>query len=464
MNFQEEQNKLLSSFFKRHESKSNSVEFIISSICNQKCEYCYLYKHGKEMYPPESNKKENILTNLPLLLDWLHANGLNRYTTYDIFSGEFFALPYWEDIFKIFYDWHLKNLGHRTHRDIVIPCNGSFVLDNEKTQRVEAWIKKFKTIEIGTFLSFSIDGPEPIELIERPNRNSKLDMKTPEFYDRLFTFAKQHSYGFHPMVTKNFVKNYKENYDWWVDQTLKYGVTFIRKDGQETLNVPMFLEVRDNEQWDTDEAIENYKKFLWYMAERDLETFYENNTFELAMRILNDFPGDDQPKLSKYTEVQPYILSLPTLQQGMPCSIQNGPVFRVGDLAYVPCHRTCYPLNVYGWLEKNEDGTALTGFKANNPTLAVKVKTLNTNRSFLKCSSCPIKPFCMKGCLGSQLEHNHEMFSPEENVCKLFIEKFKTIHEICEHYKLYDIVLDHPKVLKARKDLICYARDTITRL
>ena len=70
----------------------------------------------------------------------------------------------------------------------------------------------------------------------------------------------------------------------------------------------------------------------------------------------------------------------------------------------------------------------------------------------------------MKGCLGSQLEHNKELFSPEENVCNLFIEKFKTINEICEHYKLYDIVLDHPQVLKQRKELIQYARDTINKL
>ena len=71
MTFQEQQDLLLENYLFRYDKDEASVEFIITSICNQKCEYCYLYRYGNEMYPPEANKKENILRNLALLLDWL---------------------------------------------------------------------------------------------------------------------------------------------------------------------------------------------------------------------------------------------------------------------------------------------------------------------------------------------------------------------------------------------------------
>ena len=59
--YQQEKNILLETFINRYYKNASSVEFIISSECNQACEYCYLFKHGHKMYPPESNNKENII-------------------------------------------------------------------------------------------------------------------------------------------------------------------------------------------------------------------------------------------------------------------------------------------------------------------------------------------------------------------------------------------------------------------
>jgi len=39
--------------------------------------------------------------------------------------------------------------------------------------------------------------------------------------------------------------------------------------------------------------------------------------------------------------------------------------------------------------------------EAEKPTLAIKIKNLNPNRSIMKCASCPIQSICIKGCLGS---------------------------------------------------------------
>jgi len=146
----------------------------------------------------------------------------------------------------------------------------------------------------------------------------------------------------------------------------------------------------------------------------------------------------------------------------MPCSIQGGAVFRVSDLAYVPCHRTMYPHFVYGHLIK-EDGK-IVGMEAHKPTLAIKIKNLNPNRSVLKCSSCPINFMCIKGCLGSQFEHTNDLFCAEDTVCDLLYTKYKTIHEIALEYDLYNWMNKSLEFAIDRKDFINHARTVLETL
>lgn len=448
--FQEEQNMLLQSYLNRYEKSEMTVEFIISSLCNQQCEYCYLYKHGKEMYPLESNKKENILRNFPLLLKYLKEEGY-KYETYDIFSGEFFQLSYWEDIIKMICE---DNKGSSKTKVISIPTNMSFLMDDAETKKVEYWIEKCKEYNLDMYLSASVDGPEDLEKIERPLTNAEI--KDAEFYDKFFKFLAKHNFVPHPMITKNFVKNYKQNYDFWIDNLIKYNCKYTRYDGKELYTIPMLLEVRDPDQWD-EESIENYKKFLWYMAEKDLEVLHKNNLEDFAMHMADDF-SDGMMELGTYNHCQPYTIALPSLQGQLPCSIQKGPVFRVGDLSLVPCHRTCYPHMVYGSLQLNEEKNKIIGIKGDRPGLALKVKTLNPNRSYMKCSGCPIKIFCLKGCLGSQYENNKELFSAQDKVCDMFYAKYNTINEIAEHYGVYDIIKNKLEVPTERREFIEYAR------
>ena len=49
----------------------NSLELIIRPECNQKCEYCYITQHGKELYPQRLNKEET-LHNIDLILDYVY--------------------------------------------------------------------------------------------------------------------------------------------------------------------------------------------------------------------------------------------------------------------------------------------------------------------------------------------------------------------------------------------------------
>ncbi len=457
MTFQEEQNKLLMHHLLSKEKKARSIEFIITSACNQSCEYCYLFKHGKEMYPPEANRPENILRNFPILLDWLEENGF-EYNTYDIFSGEFFAFPYWEDIFEILINNEKKMLAKNPDRElhyIDIPTNGSFLLTEESTQNVIKWHDKLLENNLDLHLSISIDGPQDIEALERPlkNHNIKTDSN---FYERMWNFKKKYSLSGHPMVTKNFLKNYQTNYDWWIDNTIKHEVMFEKN----AYAIPMLLEVRDPNQWD-DESLSNYRKFLNYVADKDFSTIHENDLEDFAWHFIDDFSDGFSTK-GRYCHVQPYIIGYPYIVNKMPCSIQGGPVFRVGDLAYVPCHRTCYPQNVYGKFEVQDN--QIVNLKAQNTTLAIKIKLLNPNVSILKCTSCQINSFCLKGCLGSQLENTKELFCAQDEICEMFRVKYKTIDEIAKRYDIYDWVNMSLDVPKQRKDFIKYARSIIETL
>lgn len=460
MTFQEQQDLLLKNYLFRYDKDENSVEFIITSICNQKCEYCYLYRYGNEMYPPEANKKENILRNLALLLDWLDENDY-QYTTFDIFSGEFFQIPYWEEILNVFYE-HQMNTPNIPRRDFVIPTNMSFLMDDEKTARVEYWMNRVRNDVKhfnGFWLSASVDGPTELESVERGLRNGQT--KQDEFYDKFFKFIAKYSLSCHPMITREFVKNYKRNYDWWIDNIIKYNVIFKKENGCEVYSIPMMLEVRNAEQWD-EESLKDYRDFLFYVAEKDLNTLHNGDLTDFAYHMADNF-SDGMMNIGRYNHVQPYTLALPEIQHKLPCSIQGGSIFRVGDLAVVPCHRTCYPDKVYGFLELNEDKTKIIGVHGENPMLAYKIKTLNQNRSFMKCAGCPIKSFCMKGCLGAQYEDRKELFCAIDEVCEMFKTKYRTVNDIAEKYGVYDIILNDLKIPKERREFIKYARDIINR-
>lgn len=457
MTYQQQLDKVMESYLNRYEKREPFIEFIISSACNQKCEYCYLVKHGKEMYPPEANKPENILRNFPILLEWLQKEGY-QWKTFDIFSGEFFQLPFWEEILEDIASFCKKY--NRVDNIISVPTNMSFLMDDEKTKKVLDWIDKLdKEYRIGLFLSASIDGPEDLEAVERTLRNGS--KKDSVYYDKLFSFMRDTRTSAHPMVTRNFVKNYKENYDWWIDNIIKYDCKFSKESGLEVYGIPMFLEVRDPDQWD-EESLEDYRKFLWYVAEKDLKSIHHGDQKEFAWHMIDDF-SDGLINKADYNHIQPYIISLPTIQNKMPCSIQSGPIWRVGDLALVPCHRTCYPQNIYGKLRMNKEKTEIIGYQGLNPTLGIKIKTLNPNRSMLGCTYCKYKTFCAKGCLGSQYEHAKEIFAAQDEICKMYDVKYKTINEIAKEYGVYDFAFNSLEVPPTRKEFLRYAKSIIER-
>ena len=66
-----------------------NLELIFSPRCNQKCEYCYLYRYGKELYPVQPSK-EKIISNLELVLDLLYKKKKVFPYLIDLFAGDLF--------------------------------------------------------------------------------------------------------------------------------------------------------------------------------------------------------------------------------------------------------------------------------------------------------------------------------------------------------------------------------------
>ena len=95
------------------------LELSFSAACDKSCYYCYLKDFGDKLYPCAPT--EQILNNLRDLLDYLTQK---RYcfNQLDIFTGEFFALPYWRDVLDI-----ILESKFRRYYGIVIPTNFSFV-------------------------------------------------------------------------------------------------------------------------------------------------------------------------------------------------------------------------------------------------------------------------------------------------------------------------------------------------
>ncbi len=106
------------------------------------------------------------------------------------------------------------------------------------------------------------------------------------------------------------------------------------------------------------------------------------------------------------------ILSNPLSRvgRGIGCSIQSTFDLRLGDLAWVPCHRLSYDQFVLGHLTDE-------GIDVKNPELAIRTFTFDSN-NFPMCEKCPIRHLCAKGCLGSQYETTGDMFTPIPTVCK----------------------------------------------
>ena len=234
----------------------SNLELYVTAACNQNCEYCYLVRH-EELYPQEAMDPETIKKNLRLFLNWCLEQGFS-FPQVDLFSGEIWHSSFGWEILDILLSYIQRGLGMES---VMIPTNASFVLSDRAAVEMANRIEDYKKAGCRLQLSGSIDGGLSDGITRKGNEEGlTVEKNRDPFYDRFFSFWRQFGFLFHPMVSAENVKHWKENFLWWEDWCARYGYDAFRD--------VMMLEVR-NDGW-TEENIEDYKKFLDFLVDEFL--------------------------------------------------------------------------------------------------------------------------------------------------------------------------------------------------
>lgn len=429
VSFQQEQDKLLKTildarFFngwsRRRPTEPNDVpvanlELFITSACNQKCEYCYLVKHP-ELYPAEVNNRETIIANLKRLLDWIIENDYHI-PVLDMFTGEIWHSKFGLEILDIVYDYVVNKNLHIN--GIMIPSNCSFLHDPKQTSEIQNRINDFRKVGVMFRFSISIDG-KPIEDEMRPLNDGTVYKKDDEFYERVFSFAKFNDFGFHPMVAAASIDKWIDNYKWWKMMLKKYNLP---------MDYLMMLEVR-NDDW-TDKNMDDLEKFIEFLVD-EVVVYHDGN----MNMIVDDLLGINQTYVidesdmvwGHQTSYTPFTFGDDRGFYG--CSISTHMTVRLGDLAIIPCHRTAYHKQVYGYF-KVEDGK-IVDITANNPHLAIHIIMTDKRFGVIGCDTCTFQGICFGCCRGQSREATGDPIHNDPKVCKFLKRKYGAMFDVYE--------------------------------
>lgn len=372
-------------------TRTSSLELYVTSECGQKCEYCYLNRHGDKLYPVEIRNHDSILHNLDILLrhavkEWPYLHHI------DIFSGEIVGTQIFFEILDLILKY--KKMG-ASYEAIIIPTNFSFIHDDVSTQKTQEYIDALNEAGVHISLSASLDGLL-VEDLARPQKIYK--PRDEAFYDKAFSFMKKNVYCAHPMIAACSIDKWIDNYQWFIGMCAKYDMDILDR--------VMTLEVR-NDDW-TDEAIEGYLKFLKFYCDYHFIHRYDSNPRRFAKSMLG--LAAESKGYTNFMLMD--AVQIPT------CSIAYQLTVRLGDLSIAPCHRTAYPELLYGkFVVENDE---IVGIEANNPVIATKILLSNQRKSHHGCDTCWNVNSCIRGCFGAQYEYGGEPFMPLRSVCKLF--------------------------------------------
>lgn len=379
-------------------NRDANLEIFLTAACNQKCDYCYLIKH-EGLYPKECMDKELILKNLHILYDWIIENNYHI-PKCEFFTGEIWQTQFGLDVLDITLNYLKKGLQVDW---FMIASNCSFLFDEVQTCKIQHYIDEFQKNGSGLVYSISVDG----KIIEdiRPLRNGQV--RTDEYYERMFLFAKHNNYFFHPMVASTTVSRWIENHKWW-EENLKYWDRSIAN--------LMMLEVR-NDDW-TPESMKAYNEFNKYLIDKYLNEECGGSIEKFAHHLMNfRMTYDDSSKIGGYIS-----WCFPETDSFIGCTASTDLTVRMGDLAICPCHRTSYNKYLYGKFVVEND--KIVDIVANNPQMACKILMSNFNLASFGCDTCTFNEFCLKGCYGAQYESQGDPFIPVPNVCEFFKSKY----------------------------------------
>ena len=425
-------NQLLGELFfepwKKGEGDRKTLELQVTYDCNLNCKYCYVNRHGDDLYPREIRGSDDILGNTKSLLNWVEREGL-QIPKWELFSGSLFSQEVGHKVVSLIYN-KLKNTDKKKIRPdtIIIPSNMTFLMDKSTTKRVERYINDFRDIGVRLHFSCSVEGKYMEQ--NRPIKNTLTTGKSmgehifepqerdDDYYHKLFKFAKRYNYGFHPMIYSDSIELWKKNFLWYQDMIEEYDMPHSRL---------FLLEVR-NKEW-SDKEIKEFREFVQFVH----NWVYQNIAQGLKDKFINLIR--DQKTINMV-----YSTIGSNRGDGMSCSIQKDLQVRLGDLHFGPCHRTSYKGFEFGKFKK--DSGMITGIEALNTEMAMAIYGLD-HETFPGCQTCMIRPICNKTCLGANLEDTGELFSPNPNVCQLNFARvlgaldFYTTHDMMGHIKAF---------------------------
>jgi radical SAM protein with 4Fe4S-binding SPASM domain len=391
-----------------HLPNYNNLEFMVNHKCELACKYCYMDKHHKSYFPKGSQVASTILHNTDLVIDWLVANEYKP--AIEIFAGDSVGDPTCRKIIHKLQDAALQ--GRTPARAIVLPTNGGWLHDAHKVKDVKELLQKSEFSGISSYLSFSVDGKYMEE--NRPFKSGRRGW-TDESYNRMFEFLVRYPVsGVHPMVYSNNIEKAIDNFLWWQEKYDEFGLDWTRM---------YFLEVR-NPEW-TIAQTKEYAKFIKFMMKWSYEKL-NRNTDQFLHFLLRKHGFN--------------ILGTPFSHtgRGMPCSIQACLTLRLGDLTYIPCHRTAYKHMETASMVVEDD--KIVGLEAKNVELWFSIQSLDSE-VYPYCEICSIKHMCKGGCLGAQFEATGNLFAPIPSVCRLFHAKIVALIEVLVELELYDTMM-----------------------
>ena len=427
MTWDEENNLMVENMFKQsfkhmgqNSNEGFTLELYLTSDCDQKCEYCYLVNRGDKLYPSELRNPKTILHNMDLLFDYLIKNNLKP-ASIDFFTGEIWRSQFGLDALQKVLDY-IKRVD-TPPKTVMIPSNFSFILDEKYLLAIEHYIKSYEYYGSNLVFSCSNDGAI-IDRETRPLNNSVLNQTkdTEEYYTKLFEWCTKYYYGFHPMVSAHAIEKWKDQYKWWIDKIVEYDMDYRK--------AIMFLEVR-NDEW-TEDKINTYLEYLDFAFNYTLERVY-NNDFDEMLSDVSTLPLshiDTSNVLRNYC-----MFGISANGKGMACSVDRAIIIRMGDLSWVPCHRTSYDKFIYGTFRVEND--EITGMIGKNIPLLMSIHGVSY-KGHMKCDTCAIGPICTRGCYGAQFEAHRELFYPCETVCDLFFAK-----DLYLYYKTKEMLKTH---------------------
>lgn len=394
------------------------VELIVKPECNQNCEYCYIARHGAHLYPyDERVSNEQILKNLKSLLDYVYIEHELLVTDWELFAGDLFFDDLYFDIVEMFYGYlaplykKYRPVMDKHETLILIPCNFSFIVNDEKVKKLQEYIDKFQAIGCDLGFSCSSDGIYATDTRE----GKELDEA---YYEKIFKLKQRNpAFGFHPMIAPSNVKNAIKNYDWWYDMYQKHVIGKIN--GRQDF-LPMFLEVR-NDEW-TEENIDQLIDLLQHMIDHRLQ-LCDNDIDKFAYHLFNgDGSNETLPKLGVNDLIMFRYKSTLQEKQRISCSMHHILHITLNNFNLVPCHRLTYKQFVGGHFTTNSDGK-INGVEPHNVSGFLGIKFYPADET-VKCFNCVLQPICQQGCLGAQFESSGELFEPCLSVCDMQQRKY----------------------------------------